>query len=246
MPTTDHPPDCQPDQRATRPAVDEVAVIIPAAGRGERLGPGGPKALRELGGEPLLVHAVRSLHGSGLIGATVVAAPAGRMDEVRALLTPVLPTDHPLTVVAGGASRRASVAAGLAALPDSVRIVLVHDAARPLVPAAVVRRVVTAVREGAPAVVPALPVADTIKRTSGDTVVGTVDRTDLVAVQTPQGFDRATLLRAHEQTVRDATDDAGMVEELGLPVRVVEGSEAARKVTRPFDLLIAEAVLTNR
>src|SRR6266536_69335 len=134
-----------------------VAAVVPAAGRGERLGGELPKAFRLLGGAPLLVHAVRSLLASRHVGMVVVAAPADRLAEVRALLGPGV------TAVAGGEHRQASVAAALAALPSDVDVVLVHDAARPLVPVSIVDAVAGAVLAGAPAVVPVLPVADTLK-----------------------------------------------------------------------------------
>jgi 2-C-methyl-D-erythritol 4-phosphate cytidylyltransferase len=203
--------------------------------------------MRELCGEPLLTHAVRSLLASGRIDRLVVAAPAGREDEVRSLLATIAPVAEVVTrVVTGGDTRRASVAAGLAALAPDVDVVLVHDAARPLVPASMVTRVVDAVLAGAPAVVPVLPVTDTIKRVDGDIVVETVDRASLRAVQTPQAFQRQALERAHAQTTTDATDDATMVEEIGLPVHVVQGNDEALKITRPLDLAQAEAILRAR
>ena len=219
-----------------------VAVLVPAAGRGERLGSGSPKALRLLAGEPLLLHAVRGLRAAPSVGPVVVAAPADDLDAVRAMLA-----DLDVVVVAGGAERSDSVAAALAALPPDAELVLVHDAARCLVPVEVVERVVAALRGGAEAVVPVLPVADTVKQVddAGD-VVATVPRADLRAVQTPQGFVRAVLERAHGAGLAGATDDASMVEALGVPVRTVPGSEEGFKVTRPLDLVLAEAVLHVR
>ena len=223
-----------------------TAAIVPAAGRGERLGPGTPKALRLLGGAPLLVHAVRSLARARLVDLVVVAAPPGDVDRVRSLLG-----DHhagaALDVVGGGASRQESVRRALAGLPDSVVTVLVHDAARPLAPVELVDAVAAAVQGGALAVVPVLEVADTVKRVDGDTVVETLDRTVLRAVQTPQGFARATLEEAHVTAgAEEATDDAGLVERLGRTVVVVPGSPEAFKITRPLDLVLAEAVLARR
>jgi 2-C-methyl-D-erythritol 4-phosphate cytidylyltransferase len=219
-----------------------VGVLVPAAGRGDRLGPGAPKALRALAGEPLLLHAVRGLRAAPSVGPVVVAAPTGEVDAVRALLAGL-----DVAVVAGGAERTDSVARALAALAPEVDVVLVHDAARCLVPVEVVERVVDALRHGAEAVVPAVPVSDTVKQVGGDgTVVRTVARADLRAVQTPQGFARAVLERAHRAPHAGATDDAAMVEALGVPVRTVPGSEEAFKVTRPLDLLLAEAVLAAR
>jgi 2-C-methyl-D-erythritol 4-phosphate cytidylyltransferase len=219
-----------------------VGAVVPAAGRGERLGPGAPKALRLLAGEPLLVHAVRGLRAAPSVGPVVVAAPPGEVDAVGALLAGL-----DVTVVAGGTDRQDSVAAALAALPLDVELVLVHDAARCLVPAHVVEGVVAALRAGAYAVVPVLPLADTIKQVdAAGAVVQTVPRADLRAVQTPQGFARDVLERAHRSGAPGATDDASMVEALGLPVATVPGAEEAFKVTRPLDLLLAEAVLRGR
>jgi 2-C-methyl-D-erythritol 4-phosphate cytidylyltransferase len=198
--------------------------------------------LRLLAGEPLLVHAVRSLRATPAVGPVVVAAPPDDCDDVCSLLA-----DLDVTVVAGGAERQASVARALAALPPLVELVLVHDAARCLVPTTVVEAVVAALRAGAPAVVPVLPVGDTIKQVDAEgTVVRTVPRAALRAVQTPQGFARDVLERAHRTGAPGATDDASLVEALGLPVATVPGAEEAFKVTRPLDLLLAEAVLRAR
>jgi 2-C-methyl-D-erythritol 4-phosphate cytidylyltransferase len=220
----------------------DVAVLVPAAGAGVRLGPGIPKALRELAGEPLLVHAVRRLGAAPSVGQIVVAAPAGDVEAVRELLAPVASVD----VVAGGASRQASVAAALRAADASLGIVLVHDAARALTPPDMIERVAAAVRSGLPAVIPVLPVVDTIKQVDdAGRVVGTVDRAVLRAVQTPQGFRRDVLVAAHGSAVDEHTDDAGLAEKLGVPVHTVPGDEAALKITRPLDLTIAAALLTS-
>ena len=218
-----------------------VGAVVPAAGRGVRLGPGAPKALRELAGEPLLVHAVRGLRAAPSVGPVVVAAPADAVDDVQALLAP-----YDVVVVAGGAERQDSVRAALAALDPDVELVLVHDAARCLTPVEVVEAVVACLRGGAEAVVPVLAVADTVKQVEGDRVVATLDRSGLRAVQTPQGFRRDVLERAHRSGLPAATDDAGLVEAVGGTVATVAGSEEAFKVTRPIDLLLAEAVLRGR
>jgi len=219
--------------------VGVVGVVVPAAGEGVRMGPGGPKALRDLAGEPLLVHAVRRLRQCPSVGPVVVAAPPREVARVRTLLAP-----YDVTVVPGGAHRQQSVAVGLAALPAEVDLVLVHDAARALVPIEVVEAVVAALLSGAHAVVPVLPIADTVKRVAPDArVVATVPREDLRTAQTPQGFTRAALERAHASSTGCLTDDAGLCEALGIPVQTVPGSAEGLKVTRPFDLLVAEAVL---
>ncbi|BCJ43240.1 2-C-methyl-D-erythritol 4-phosphate cytidylyltransferase [Actinoplanes ianthinogenes] len=228
------------DVTAQLNARGDVAVVVPAAGAGVRLGPGAPKALRLLDGEPLLVHTVRRLAAAPSVRMIVVAAPPADVDAVHSLLAPVAP----VTVVPGGAERQESVAAALAVVPDEVAIVLVHDAARCLTPPSVVERVAAAVRAGADAVIPVLPVVDTIKEVAADdTVLGTVDRSVLRAVQTPQGF-RASVLRAAHRAAADLhTDDAGAVEKLGRPVLCVPGSDLALKITRPIDLALATHLL---
>ena len=236
----------------------DVAVLVPAAGAGVRLGPGGPKALRLLEGEPLLVHAVRRVAAAASVRMIVVAAPPDEVDSVRSLLAPVAI----VTVVAGGADRQQSVAAALAAVPEEIGIVLVHDAARALTPASLVEGVAAAVRGGLPAVIPVLPVIDTIKEVGPaevgpaevgpvavkevravEVVLGTVDRSVLRSVQTPQGFRHEVLAAAHRAGLDPHTDDAGMVEKAGVPVTCVPGSELAMKITRPLDLILAEALL---
>ena len=184
--------------------------------------------------------------------AVVVAAPANDVAAVQRLLgRQVLGTD--VWVVPGGDTRQRSVAAALTALPAHIDTVLVHDAARPLVPVELVTRVVAALRDGAAAAIPVLPVPDTLKEIesvgASGRVVRTVDRTRLRAVQTPQGFRRDVLTQAHEAALVDGvetTDDAGLVERIGVEVVVVPGAEDAFKVTRPLDLVLAEAVLAGR
>lgn len=215
-----------------------IAVVIPAAGRGERMGAGVVKALRELAGQPLLVHAVRAARAVPAVGPIVVAAPVGLVNDLGVLLAP-----YEVVVVAGGAERQDSVRLGLAALPPEVDVVLVHDAARALTPVAVFEAVIAALRAGADAVVPVVTISDTVKRVARDRVLATVERADLRAVQTPQGFRRDLLERAHRAGGATATDDAALVERLGHPVATVPGSERSFKVTRPFDLMVAEAVL---
>jgi 2-C-methyl-D-erythritol 4-phosphate cytidylyltransferase len=236
------------------PTQARTVAVIPAAGRGVRLGPGAPKALRSLGGTPMLIHAVRAMAASRAVSLVVVVAPPDSAAEVKSMLgAHALPERTDFLVVPGGATRQESVRLGLDALPPGHDIVLVHDAARPLVPVDTVDAVIEAVREGAPAVVPALPLADTVKEVEpaaapgeAEPVVATPVRARLRAVQTPQGFDRAMLLRAHKTVTGDVTDDASMVEQLGLTVVTVPGHEEAFKVTRPLDLILAEAVLARR
>ena len=217
-----------------------VVAVVPAAGRGERLGAALPKALYPLRGTPLVAHAVHALATSRSVTAVVVAAPPEHLDDVRR----IVPT---ATVVAGGSTRSESVRAALAVLAADVEIVLVHDAARPLAPPALVDAVAAAVGAGAPAVVPGLPVADTVKRIDASgRVQETVDRTWLRAVQTPQGFARDVLVRAHADGADDATDDAALAERVGVPVLVLPGHPEAFKITSLIDLVLAETVLARR
>jgi 2-C-methyl-D-erythritol 4-phosphate cytidylyltransferase len=148
-------------------------------------------------------------------------------------------------VVAGGATRAASVRAGLDAVPDDAAIVVVHDAVRPLADSALFAAVIDAVRSGKAGAIPTLPLSDTVKRVDGDLVCATVDREGLVTVQTPQAFDAPTLRRAHRDG-GEASDDAGLVEQLGVSVGTVSGDPRNVKVTRPEDLELASALLRAR
>jgi len=216
-----------------------TAAIVAAAGSGERLRAGVPKALVRLGDLTLLQRSVTALQEAA-VEVIVVTAPAPSIAEFSALV----PTAH---VVAGGQTRQDSVRAGLGALPADVDVVLVHDAARALVPVEVVQRVLAAIRDGADAAVPVVALSDTVKEVDGEgEVVRTVDRSALRAVQTPQGFRREVLERAHASGVSAATDDAALVEALGVTVTTVEGSAEALKVTTPFDLEVAEGILARR
>ena len=216
-----------------------TAAIVAAAGSGERLGAGVPKALVRLGDQTLLQLSVAALRDAG-IDVIIVTAPAQSVAEF-ALLVPSA------QVVAGGQMRQDSVRAGLLALPGDVDVVLVHDAARALVPVDVVQRVLAAIHDGADAVIPVVPLADTVKEVDGEgAVVRTVDRVSMRAVQTPQGFRRSVLERAHAAGMTAATDDAALVEALGVTVRTVDGSPEALKVTTPTDLAVAEGILARR
>jgi 2-C-methyl-D-erythritol 4-phosphate cytidylyltransferase len=217
-------------------AAMRIAAILVAAGAGQRLGADVPKAFCTVRGRTLLSYAHARFAGHTMIGSVIIVAPADRLEDAKALTG--------ADVVAGGATRQASVAAGLAALPPDVDAVLVHDVARAFVPAEVIDRVVAALRDGADAVIPTRPVTDTIKRVdAGGRVIETVDRSTLVAVQTPQGFRRDVLFAAHTAgAATRVTDDAGLVEAFGGTVVAVDGADEAFKITRPWDLLLAEAV----
>ena len=223
-----------------------VAALFPAAGLGLRLGPGTPKAFRTLAGHSLLQHAVRAVCADDRVDRVMVAVPEGNVAETAADLSQLVRV--PVSVVAGGVLRQDSVANLLAALDPSVSHVLVHDAARPFVPVAVVGRVLDALAEGQPAVIPVLPMVDTVKEVevgadSAERVVATLDRSVLRAVQTPQGFSLEVLLRAFAQLPAGlaATDESTLVERIGVPVTAVAGDQLAFKVTTPFDLAVADS-----
>lgn len=224
-----------------------IAIVV-AAGSGTRLGAGVPKAFALLEGRSLVERALDGLAASGVVDAAVVAVPAGRTDEFTLILggTRLDGTDFPVTVVAGGAERSDSVRNALAAVGDA-DYVLVHDAARPLTPPAVIARVVAALVDGHPAVIPAIPLVDTVKAVDANgTVLGTPERSGLRAVQTPQGFRTEVLCRANDRAVgRVFTDDAAVVEHIGTPVHTVDGDQLAFKITTPLDLLTARAVLAE-
>nr|WP_279385433.1 2-C-methyl-D-erythritol 4-phosphate cytidylyltransferase [Klenkia marina] len=220
--------------------------MVVAAGSGVRLGAvrSGrpvPKALVEVGGRPLVAHAVEGLLAAG-VPDVVVAVP----DEHRGEFAALLPAE--VTLVAGGATRTASVRNALAHCVAGDGPVLVHDAARPFTPAAVVTRVLAALAAGARAVVPVLPVVDTTVEVDGDRVVTEVARDALRRVQTPQGFDRATLLAAYAAVTDEQayTDDASVVRAQGVVVHTVAGDELAAKITVPHDLVQAEHRLAAR
>lgn len=228
-----------------------VGVIVVAAGSGTRLGAGMPKALVRVQDWTVLDHALVRVSEAESVGAVVIVAPEAYVREAEAAAALALrdrfvePRIREFAVVAGGATRQESVARGLAALPKAgIDVVLVHDAARALAPSDLFERVVAAVRRTGDGVVPALPLADTVKRVNAaGGIEATVDRSELVAVQTPQGFPRAVLEAAYAAPALEATDDAALVAAIGHPVRTIPGDELAFKVTTPGDLLRARLLL---
>jgi 2-C-methyl-D-erythritol 4-phosphate cytidylyltransferase len=218
-----------------------VWAVLVAAGSGERFGGKRPKAFANLAGRPLVAESLERLDASAWIEAIVVVAAAD-WEEPTILLAEELGAGSLRAVVTGGATRTDSVRAGLAEVPGDTAVVLVHDAARPLLSDEVVERVVTALGEGWDAAVPALPLADTVKRAEGEAVAETVDRSGLHAVQTPQAFVAGALRRALAGA-GEATDCAGLVEAAGGRVRLVEGDRRLLKVTTPADLAFVETLL---
>ena len=219
-----------------------VWAVLAAAGRGERLGSDRPKAFARLGGRPLLAESLERLEESGWIDAIVIAAPPD-WEEPSILVAEEIAATKVSSAVTGGESRSESVRLALEEVPGDAAVVLVHDAARPLLPEEVIERVLTPLSEGWDGVVPAVPLADTVKRVEGDRVVETVPRDDLVAVQTPQAFLADALRRAVSGDVSAATDCASLVESQGGRIKVVEGDRHLLKVTDADDLALVESWL---
>jgi 2-C-methyl-D-erythritol 4-phosphate cytidylyltransferase len=212
-----------------------VWAILVAAGRGERLGLDQPKAFAKLGEDPLLAEPLRRLDESDWVDRIVIVAPPG-WEEPAILLAEELACSKVHSCVPGGETRTDSVRAGVDELPADVLVVLVHDAARPLLSEAVIERVLAPLSEGWDGAVPGLPVADTLKRVGADgAIVGTVERDSLYGVQTPQAFP-ADVLRRAVANGAEATDCAGLVEAAGGRVKVVEGDPRLLKVTTADDL----------
>jgi 2-C-methyl-D-erythritol 4-phosphate cytidylyltransferase/2-C-methyl-D-erythritol 2,4-cyclodiphosphate synthase len=224
--------------------MDTVAILV-AAGSGERMGAGRPKAFLPLAGQPMLLRAAAALQAAPSIEAMIAVVPRSEMDTARALLA-TLP--KLAAVVAGGPRRQDSVAEGLKQVPAGFAgLVLVHDAARPLVDVPMIEAVCAAARETG-AALPVLALVDTVKRLREGSVTETLDRRELAAAQTPQGFRCELLARAYAEAERAGavlTDEAMAVERLGHPVRAVAGASRNRKITTPDDLAWAEDLLTD-
>jgi 2-C-methyl-D-erythritol 4-phosphate cytidylyltransferase len=241
-----------------------VAAVLVAAGSGSRLGADVPKAFVEVNDQPLLEYAVQRFLVHRAVRDVIVVVPAGWTEQAQEVLAGLVkslgsvddligqmgiarpaPVPAPV-VVPGGRTRQESVGCGLAALADDVDAVLVHDVARAFVPRALITRVARALADGADAVVPTLPVTDTVRTATASGLGPTLDRAGLVSVQTPQGFRRSVLVAAHESGRAsgrvEATDDASLVEALGVDVVAVPGAPEAFKVTVPLDLRLAEVV----
>ena len=223
-------------------ALARVGVAVPAAGSGQRMG-GVRKPFLDLRGEPVLVHALRPFLQDERVVSVVVA-----LGEADAASPPswLLSLDPRVAVVAGGATRADSVRHALGALPADLDVIAVHDAARPLVEAAVVARCID-VAAGGEGAVAGCPAVDTMKEVDdGGHIVSTPDRARLWHAHTPQVFPAAVLRRAYDASLSGVTDDASLVEGLGVPVRMVDGGAVNLKVTRGDDVLLAEAVLRFR
>jgi len=223
--------------------VSTWAVLV-AAGRGERLGGDRPKAFARLAGRPLVAESIERLEGCEWIDAVVVVAPEG-WEEPAILVAEELGCAKVTATVTGGASRAESVRLGVAETAGDAAVLVVHDAARPFLPEAVLDRVLTALGEGFDGAVPGLPVVDTVKRVRGRLVAETLPRAELVAVQTPQAFAADVLRAALAGDVAAASDCASLVEARGGRVAVVEGDRRLLKVTTPEDLRLVERWLED-
>jgi 2-C-methyl-D-erythritol 4-phosphate cytidylyltransferase len=223
--------------------VSSTWAVIVAAGRGERLGLDRPKAFAKLNDRPLLAESLERLEASEWVDVIVVVAPE-EWEEPSILLAEEVGAGKVTACVPGGDTRTESVRAGMLEVPPEALVVLVHDAARPVLPEEVLERVLAPLGEGWDGAVPALPVADTLKRSDADgTIVETVDRSGLHAVQTPQAFLAHVLREALADEDGDASDCAGLVERRGGRVRVVEGDRRLMKVTTQADLAFVETLL---
>lgn len=217
-------------------------AIIVAAGAGARLGIDRPKAFAELAGRPLLAESIDRLDHCSVVDAIVVAAPPG-WEEPAILLSEELAATKVVACVTGGETRAQSVRVALDEVPEDALVVLVHDAARPLVDDAVVERVLEPLGAGFDGAIPALPLEDTVKRVSGGVVAETLSREELVRAQTPQAFLAPALRRAFAGDLGGTTDCASLVERAGGRVAVVEGDPRLVKVTTAADLALVESLL---
>ena len=218
-----------------------VWAVLAAAGSGERLGADRPKAFAPLGGRPLLAESLERLDASSWVDSIVVVAPPG-WEEPVILLAEELGCGKVAAAVAGGATRAESVRLGIAEVGEDAAVVMVHDAARPLVADDVVEHLLGALGEGWDGAVPGLPIVDTVKRVEDGAVIETLSRASLVTVQTPQAF-VAGVLRAAVAGGAEATDCASLVEAAGGRVTVVPGDPRLLKVTTPEDLALVESWL---
>jgi 2-C-methyl-D-erythritol 4-phosphate cytidylyltransferase len=222
-----------------------VWAILAAAGSGERLGLDRPKAFAPLNDRPLVAEPLERLDASEWVEGIVIAAPP-EWEEPCILVAEEIAAGKVAKAVTGGETRSESVRAALDEVPEDATVVLVHDAARPLITNEVIERVITALGDGWDGAVPVLPVADTIKRIDGDLVAETIDREGLVTAQTPQAFVAPALRDAFstlQQTVTKSTDCASIVESNGGRVRAVEGDPRLLKVTTPADLALVASWL---
>ncbi|MEY4043039.1 MAG: hypothetical protein RL529_606 [Actinomycetota bacterium] len=219
----------------------DIALVVVAAGQGQRLGAGKPKAFVDLVGRPLLTHAIESIIALPDLAQLIIAVPESHLVEAAETGAQLI-GDLPIAfeVVLGGETRQGSIANALAELAPEAEIVLVHDAARALAPTSLFAKVADSVRQTKVSSLPVMRVVDTIKRIDGDTILETVDREVLRSAQTPQGFVASDLVAAYAAAEADYTDDAALMQAAGHRILAVDGDERAFKITTPADLAAAE------
>jgi 2-C-methyl-D-erythritol 4-phosphate cytidylyltransferase/2-C-methyl-D-erythritol 2,4-cyclodiphosphate synthase len=220
-----------------------VAVVLLAAGKGERLGAKAPKAFVELAGKSLLEHSVFRALATENLKQLIIAVPESHLTQTLEFEKQLSNQGVDIRVVVGGATRQQSVSESLAVLAGGIDIVLVHDSARSLASTDLFNRVSQAVFENQIGVIPALRVADTIKKYKGDVIQETIERSDLVRAQTPQGFPASVLVAAHVGATEEFTDDAALIQSIGGTVMMIEGEEQAMKITTTEDFERAQTYL---
>lgn len=229
--------------------MDKFTVVIPAAGQGKRMQGDRNKQFLLLEGVPIIVHTLRVFQKSPVIHDIVLVCGMGEVDYYWAELIPGCGIDKPIKVVTGGVQRQDSVYQGLISIPSETRYVMIHDGARPLITQDLIGSLAKEVLDHK-AVVPGVPVKDTIKKTNDlGFIIDTPLRENLWNVQTPQVFDRDLILKAYQEAFRNGfygTDDASLVERLGVPVKIISGSYENIKITTPDDLIAAEAIIRRR
>ena len=220
-----------------------VAVVLLAAGKGERLGAKEPKAFVELAGKSLLEHSVFRALATDNLKQLIIAVPESHLSQTLEFEKQLSNQGVDIRVVVGGATRQQSVSESLAVIAGGIDIVLVHDSARSLASSDLFNRVAQAVFENQIGVIPALHVADTIKRYKGDAIQETIERSDLVRAQTPQGFPASVLVAAHVGATQEFTDDAALIQSIGGTVMMIPGEEQAMKITTAEDFERAQTYL---
>lgn len=227
---------------------ERCEVIIVAGGLGRRMQTESPKAFLTIGQKSILAYAIDCFASVKQVAGLILVVPEGYEQQSKRLVATCLGRDKVKAIVIGGARRQDSVQAGLDQLHGETALVLIHDAARIFTTPQLVENVINETKKH-PAVIPGLAVADTLKRINDNQeVTTTIERRQLVAIQTPQGFQRALLIKAYKQAWADnitATDDAGLVEHVGHPIRVIEGDQLNFKITTPCDLKLAEIILSQ-
>jgi 2-C-methyl-D-erythritol 4-phosphate cytidylyltransferase len=240
-------------RRPVRKTLLETApawAIIPAGGSGQRFSKTQDKLLAELQGQPILIYTLRTLLAAPSIQGIILSASEANQSTYQTLVAEAFPDRH-VVIVTGGPDRRASVLNGLLALPDNIDIVVIHDAARPLIQPQSIETAIAAVRQGAKGAIVGIPIHDTVKQIDSPSleITGTLDRSRLWRAQTPQCFQTRLILQAHRQVPLETpvTDDAQLLELSGLgPTRMIPGEESNLKITSQQDLRLAELFLTSR